>query len=251
LSSFNSELFLALPGASFGRPFFYFPKTDSTNQRLKEMEARNPSEGTLLLAEEQESGRGRWGRRWEAKLGQSLLFSLLLKPQQGSLGQLTPLVGLACAEALSLAGLGLKWPNDLYVDGKKLGGILLEGSPEYLIVGIGLNVSQEAGDFPEELRESATSLRLAGAPSLSREALLSKLLLSLEENYRSWKAEGFKSVQKRWNDKALYMNQEVSTGSIQGRLLGLAEDGGLLLERNEGIQKIVSGEIERLRPLLD
>lgn len=215
------------------------------------MEAEHPAEGTLLLAEVQESGRGRWGRRWEAKLGQSLLFSLLLKPKQGSLGQLTPLVGLACAEALGLEALRLKWPNDLYVEGKKLGGILLEGSPEYLIVGIGLNVSQDTGDFPEELQKSATSLRLAGLPSLGRESILANLLLRLEENYLAWKREGFGSVQKRWNDKALYMNQEVSVGELKGRLLGLAEDGALLLESKEGTRKIASGEIERLRPLLD
>ena len=148
-----------------GRPHVHHRVVDSTNQRGKELAAAGAPHGTVVTADEQTAGRGRQGRSWVAPPGRALLMSLVLR----DLDERFPLVPLAAAVAVCRAfpqADGIKWPNDVWVGGRKVAGILVEGRPRdgWAVLGIGLNVATEAGEFPEDLRDTATSLRAAGSP---------------------------------------------------------------------------------------
>src|SRR6516164_975719 len=156
-----------LRGSLFGKRAFHFFKTDSTNRVAMELGFAGEPEGAVVMAEEQTAGRGRAGRMWHSEKGTGLYVSILLRPRlapaQASL--LTILAGISAQAAVQgLTGLvpELKWPNDLLLNGKKLGGILTEMHAEpsavrFVIVGIGINVNQEK--FPAEISGTATSLR--------------------------------------------------------------------------------------------
>jgi BirA family biotin operon repressor/biotin-[acetyl-CoA-carboxylase] ligase len=214
-----------------------------------ELARQGAPEGTLAVADAQSSGRGRWGRAWEGAAGKSLLFSLLLRPGQGELSQLSAVFGVALAEA---CGIGeLKWPNDLLLSGRKAAGILIEGNRDALVLGIGLNVNQVPEDFPEELRGAATSLRIQQGRELEREAVLARILRSCESHYDLWRQGAFQEIREAWTKRASYLGQRVRAGDVEGTLLGLNEDGSLSIRCGQGIEKLVSGEVFGLRPILD
>ena len=144
-----------------GTPRVHLRRTDSTNERAKELALSGAPHGTLVTAGEQTAGRGRQGRTWTAAPGEALLMSIVLRELRPTL----PLgAAVAICEALPVE-CAIKWPNDIWVDGRKLAGILVEGRPQegWAVLGIGLNVSTRA--FPPELSGIATSLRLAGHTS--------------------------------------------------------------------------------------
>src|SRR5262252_2227951 len=156
-----------LKGSLFGKHIHHFLKTDSTNRVTMEMGYSNEPEGTVVVAEEQNAGRGRAGRTWHSERGTGIYLTLLLRPKISPVQAplLTMMAGLS-AHAAIFAQTGLKpdvkWPNDLMLSGKKVGGILTEMHAEpnlvrFVIVGIGINVNQEK--FPGELNAIATSLR--------------------------------------------------------------------------------------------
>jgi BirA family biotin operon repressor/biotin-[acetyl-CoA-carboxylase] ligase len=170
----------------------FLEKTDSTSSRMKELAAQDAPEGTVLFAEEQSGGRGRMGRNWSSRRGMGIWMSVLLRPEMApdQVQSITLAVSVAVVETLrafisevlsetdstakeSLSGsIGIKWPNDIWQNGKKICGILTElaAEPEklsHVIIGIGINVFQSIEDFPPELQSTATSLRLmlsAGSP---------------------------------------------------------------------------------------
>jgi BirA family biotin operon repressor/biotin-[acetyl-CoA-carboxylase] ligase len=250
LSSFDEGRFLSLlKTRSLGRPFHYFPSTDSSSNQLKRLADQGAEEGTLVLADSQTAGRGRWGRSWESSPGKNLLFSFLLRPASGLRSQLSAVFGLACLEAIHLGRL--KWPNDLWIKGKKICGILLEGSDEAVLVGIGINVNAGTEDFPVDLRSQASSLLLELGTPQDRECLLAETLMRCEALYGQWREEGFEALRARWNENALFMGENVRCGEKEGKLLGLDEDGALLIQSSQGLEKLVSGEVFGLRPVLD
>ena len=141
-----------------GTPRVHLRRTDSTNERAKELALSGAPHGTLVTAGEQTAGRGRQGRTWTAAPGEALLISIVLRELRPTL----PLTAaVAICEALPVE-CAIKWPNDIWIDGRKLAGILVEGRPQegWAVLGIGLNVATET--FPPELDGIATSLRLAG-----------------------------------------------------------------------------------------
>lgn len=163
-----------------------FSSVPSTNDVLRAAGAAGSPAGTCAIAEHQSQGRGRLGRRWEAPEGTALLLSVLLRPGPGgspAAAAVLPLrIGLAIAEAIaSLAPVtpGLKWPNDVLLDGRKTAGILCEAAADFVVAGIGVNVGQGVEDFPPELRDQATSLRLAAGAAPSRAALAGAILRRL------------------------------------------------------------------------
>ena len=155
------------PAAYLGIPIEFRRSLASTNDEVLRRAADGAPEGLVIATDEQTAGRGRQGRTWWDAPGRSLLFSVLLRP--GIPLARFPLLGMAMACAMSEAGsaitgepLAVKWPNDVLHAGRKLCGILAESRPgaagHVLVVGAGINVNQEAGDFPDELRSRATSL---------------------------------------------------------------------------------------------
>jgi BirA family transcriptional regulator, biotin operon repressor / biotin---[acetyl-CoA-carboxylase] ligase len=171
----------------FGFPHRHFSRTDSTNTRARELAEAGASSGTVVTAGEQSEGRGRQGRTWTAPPGKALLYSAVLSPLDERHMLLPIAVPLAvCEAAESLQpGLGcaIKWPNDVWVEGRKLGGILIEARPQdgWAVIGVGLNLAIEPGEFPPELRETATSLS-AGDPEEARAALDAALGRWVEED---------------------------------------------------------------------
>lgn len=227
----------------------WFPEIDSTNTYLRTHMGQDFPEGHVVVADYQSCGRGRWGATWQSSAGKSLLFSVLLRPSSGVLSQLAALFGVACRHALGCGSI--KWPNDVWMGGRKVSGLLLEGGPNGVVLGVGLNVNQESGDFPPELKPLASSLFEETGRIWDREELLAGLLQSLEYHYERWTCDGFAWVRPLWERDALWMGEKVRAGTQMGRILGLSDDGGLLLETEQGPQCVQSGEVERLRPVLD
>src|SRR5438270_4397628 len=146
------------PASTLGLPRLHLRRTDSTNSRAREMASAGAPHGTLVTAAEQTAGRGRQGRTWSAAAGRALLCSLVVRDPP----RLLPLAtGVAVAETVGDRAV-LKWPNDVLLDGRKVGGILVEGRPQegWAVIGIGLNVALREDDFPPELRETAGTLGL-------------------------------------------------------------------------------------------
>jgi BirA family biotin operon repressor/biotin-[acetyl-CoA-carboxylase] ligase len=147
---------------AFGAPRRHYRLTDSTNERARNLAAAGAPSGTVVSASEQTAGRGRRGRAWAAPPGKALLLSAILRPLAAEHALLPLAVPLAVCEAVeSLAPLRcrVKWPNDVWHEGRKLAGVLIEARPpDWAVIGIGLNVSIEPEEFPSDLRHPATSV---------------------------------------------------------------------------------------------
>ena len=217
-----------------GLPRVHHRVIDSTNERAKELALAGAPHGTLVTADAQTAGRGRQGRTWSAEPGDALLLSLVLR----SLDELLPLrAAVAVAESIPLDAQ-IKWPNDVWVDGKKVSGILVEGRPQegWAVLGIGLNVATRS--FPEELSEIATSLTLEGA-SLSREEVLGSLLASLDRLLTAPTAE----VLSAWRERDALSGAPVAWNGGQGTAAGISDAGALLVETDAGVVELDAGEV--------
>jgi BirA family biotin operon repressor/biotin-[acetyl-CoA-carboxylase] ligase len=258
------ELRARLHTTIIGHRILYYPSVPSTNDVALAQGSLGMPEGVLVLAEEQTEGRGRRGRAWLAPGGTCLLFSLLLRPPLAAhqCQRLTMACSLALAESIeSHTGLavGIKWPNDLLVKGRKIAGILTELSFEeerlaHAVVGIGVNVNLDFVD-PQmaALKGQATSVAQETASPVLREALLACILNGLEARYVSLCA-GW-SPHEIWAARLTGVGREVvvsgSTGDLEGRAEGVDEDGALLLRLEDGrVVRILAGDVS-LRPASD
>lgn len=238
----------------------YFKKTDSTNNQAKSLAAEGAEHGTLVVADRQTAGKGRRGRSWTSPAGTGIFMSLILKPaiKPEHASMLTLVAALATAKALEQeTGLKpmIKWPNDLVVNKKKVTGILTEMSADveqihYVVVGVGINVNMT--EFPEEIRETATSLRLETGHEVDRASLITVFLKYFDEEYEKFtKTEDLTLLQEEYNARLINREKEVRIldpahpdGGYNGRALGINETGGLLIEReNHKIEEITSGEV--------
>jgi BirA family transcriptional regulator, biotin operon repressor / biotin---[acetyl-CoA-carboxylase] ligase len=171
----------------FGREYLYVASTPSTQRLL----APDAPEGTVAVANEQTEGRGRLGRRWEARAGTSVLCSVQLRPkvEPSRFPELTVLGAEACADAIrSVTGLepALKHPNDVLIGGRKVAGVLGESDPQRVVLGIGINVNVPAEELPDDVQIPATSLQIETGASVDRVGLLVELLAALERRYDAW-----------------------------------------------------------------
>jgi len=240
---------------------YHFFKTDSTNRVAMELGYADEPEGAVILAEEQTAGRGRAGRSWHSERGAGLYVTLLLRPKLSPVQAplLTMLAGLSAHTAL-LAQTGLsaelKWPNDLLLNGKKLGGILTEMYAEpnavrFVIVGIGINVSQEK--FPGEIAVTATSLRKETGRLHSRLEVLVKLLSQFETDYNRFLQEGAGYVVQRFELISSFANGKrvkVDTGreTFVGTTMGLSAEGLLMVKKEDGGSvTVIAGDVSEVR----
>jgi len=173
-----------LESALLGRRLIVLDEVESTNAYLMER-AADFSDGTIVIAEEQTAGRGRRGRSWHAPRHAALLMSILVKDIEGfgvaDFPKLTHLAAVAVAGGIE--GAQIKWPNDIYLDGKKIAGILVEARGDAAVVGIGVNSDTREDEFPPELEQPATSLRIASGKPVDREAFLCALV----SRFKAWK----------------------------------------------------------------
>lgn len=242
-----------------GRTIYYQDETDSTNLWARRLAKDGAPDGTLVIAEKQNAGRGRLGRTWDSAKGLGLWSSLILRPQipPSALAGITILTAVSMAEAIyEVTGIQVevKWPNDLLYHGKKLAGILAELNGEmdrvnYLVVGVGLNVNHHAEVFPDELKSKATSLRLVGEREYDRKAILRSYLYIFENAYRRLAAGDISDIiaYARQNSATLGHEVTISQGfgkSIRGEAVALDQDGSLWLKAPDGERvKVFSGEI--------
>jgi BirA family biotin operon repressor/biotin-[acetyl-CoA-carboxylase] ligase len=235
----------------------WLPSCDSTNTQLLARAEAGAASGTVIVAATQTAGRGRRGRGWLAEPGDSLTFSLLWRfaPGRVPIG-LSLAMGVAVARALEKVGAGetaLKWPNDILLRGRKLGGILVElvsGTPHAAVIGIGLNRRLPAA-LPPEVRAIAAALDEACV--VSGETLLAALLIELHVALRAFAADGFAVLRADWLARHAYQDAPVMlladfAPPRQGICRGVNEEGALLLEVGGRVERVLSGEIS-LRPL--
>jgi len=250
-----------LKGSLFGKRIFHFFKTDSTNRVALELGHAGEPEGAVVLAEEQTAGRGRAGRAWHSQRAAGIYVTLLLRPKLAPVQAplLTMMAGLSAHSAVqALTGLDvdLKWPNDLLIRGKKVGGILTEMHAEpnqvrFVIVGIGLNANQDK--FPVEIASIATSLLAETGKSQSRMELLLRLLREFESDYNRFLRDGVGSVVARFESISSYARGKrvrVTNGSESyvGTTAGLGPEGLLQVEREDGrVMAVISGDVTEAR----
>jgi BirA family biotin operon repressor/biotin-[acetyl-CoA-carboxylase] ligase len=250
-----------LKGSLFGKRIYHFFKIDSTNRVALELGHAGEPEGAVVLAEEQTAGRGRAGHSWHSERATGIYATLILRPKLAPVQAplLTMMAGLsahAAVQAQTGLTVDLKWPNDLLINGKKVGGILTEMHAEpsqirFVIVGIGLNVNQEK--FPGELGSIATSLRAESGRPQSRLELLVRLLREFETDYNRFLAEGPASVIDRFTEVSTYARGKrvrVSNGkdSFTGVTAGIAPEGLLLVQRDSGTTvTVIAGDVAEVR----
>jgi BirA family transcriptional regulator, biotin operon repressor / biotin---[acetyl-CoA-carboxylase] ligase len=228
----------------------------STNTVMLARAAAGAPSGSVVAAELQTGGRGRRGRTWLSGLGGALTFSLLWRFDDGpaSLSGLSLVVGLACAKALAargVQGVGVKWPNDLLCDGRKLGGILIELQgdalgPSAVVIGIGFNV-RLAADIPEVVDQPVADLAGTGG-SEDRNALLATVLTELAIAIDAFLAGGFSAVADEFDRWHVLRDRDVVVslpdGSrVEGRVTGTAPDGALLVDTAAGPRRFHGGEV--------
>src|ERR1700730_9514052 len=197
-----------LPG-TIGCLIHYFEEVESTQNIARNLAAEGAPHGTAVIAETQSAGRGRMGRGWHSPPGVNLYTTIILRPQiaMPEVPRLSLVAGVAAAEALEDVApdiVQLKWPNDIWLNGRKAGGIIAEAvtdSTNHLtcvLLGIGLNLNLAADDIPLELRERATSVLIATGRRCDRVSVANSLFMRLNTRYRETELRGFAGVRPAW-----------------------------------------------------
>jgi BirA family biotin operon repressor/biotin-[acetyl-CoA-carboxylase] ligase len=230
---------------AFGRQSYFLGRIDSTNAFAKRMAAKGVPHGTLVIAEEQTGGRGRWGRAWQSPPGMGLWFSLVLRPSF-PLSLLTLLGAVSIAEALENSfniRPSLQWPNDVVFDERKAAGILAEtvrngdGTP-FAVLGVGLNVHQREADFPPDFRGKAVSLAMLVPGAIDRVKLLADVLRQMERDYAEAEASGCQSLLERWACRSNLVGKKIALkvheGIERGRVAGFHANGDIILFSEDG-----------------
>jgi len=245
-----------------GRVVHYFDAIDSTNNYAKKLAAEGCADGLAVVAGQQTAGRGRLGRSWVSQPDKGIYITVVLRPDMAPAETqiLTLAAAVAAVRAIYAAAgisLGIKWPNDLVAAGRKVCGILLEMSSEadrvnYIVIGIGINYSQEPEDFPEELRNRAISLKMAAedAPSksISRLSIIRSLLRELDAVYRIILEGGQEKILQMWREHSVTIGREVRfmlrDMEYTGTAVDITRDGKLSIECSDGIRRdLYSGEV--------
>ena len=223
----------------------------STNDDLRVLAEAGATEGLILLAENQTTGRGRRGAAWFSPSGESLACSILIRPEEPKAlwPRLALATGLAVAESLETLGLqaGIKWPNDLWIEQRKVAGILVESGKDFVIIGIGLNVNTL--EFPPEIAKIATSLQLAGGKWYSRADVLSGIVHRLSSRRFQIGSE-FEVLLKAVRLRCVLTGQRVSLHTSQGKKSGIVEGinsrGELMLRNENGIEALIQADEIRI-----
>ena len=241
-----------------GSEILVFDAIDSTNDLAKQYLESDVAEGLVLIADSQTGGRGRMGRSWVSLQGVGIYLSVILKPQiqPSRVPQLTLLAGLATTLAVNeftRQKARLKWPNDVLLNGKKLCGILCEyhstqNREAGVIVGIGINVNHTLTDFPDDLKSSATSLRIETGNSIDRLALVRALIGNLDQQYDAYLGNGEQAVIEKWLENSDMAGKKITVtqgkSATHGTALGLDSQGRLLLLSEKGEELAFdSGEV--------
>lgn len=244
---------------TIGRTLVFHKETGSTNLDAKALAEKGSASGLLVVADMQTAGRGRRGRGWVAPAGQNIYMTLMLRPDcmPDKASALTLVMAVSVMEAVQELipdkDCGIKWPNDIVVNNKKVCGILTEMSAElecihYVVTGVGINVNQE--EFPEEIRETATSLYIESGKETDRSKLVALVMHYFEQNYalfeKTWNLE---HLLDKYNSMLINRGRQVRVldpkGAYEGIAHGINEKGELIVERKDSGEMVYvyAGEV--------
>jgi BirA family transcriptional regulator, biotin operon repressor / biotin---[acetyl-CoA-carboxylase] ligase len=255
---YPSEVGAGLRTKIIGRTIQYYDHVASTMDEAMKLAQDKASDGTVVIAEAQTQGRGRLGRSWVSPKFKGLYFSIIVRPDTAvsEIASITLMAAVSVCEAVKrTCGLEarIKWPNDILLEQKKLGGILTEMNAgldrvNYCVIGIGINVNSE----PKTLVDGAVSLAQQAGSAVNRVELLRELLRQFEHYYLKFKKKEFGSILDAWRQFSVTLGERVRIDMHKGRLDGIAvdidADGGLLVRRDSGIiEKVLAGDVVHCR----
>ncbi len=240
-----------------GSEIYYYEETGSTNIDAKRLGEEGAAHGTIVVADKQNAGRGRRGRTWQSPAGKDIYFTILLRPsfEPDKASGLTLVMALSVAQAVerkcSLKA-GIKWPNDVVLNGKKICGILTEMNMEtdyiqHVVIGVGINVNLD--EMPEEISQTATSILRESGEKTARAELLQEVLARFEENYGMYEKESDLSYMlEEYNSYLVNVGKQVKVldpkGEFEGIARGINASGELLIETPDGkVAEIYAGEV--------
>jgi len=242
------------PAQRLGHTIHRLGAIASTQAEAARLASAGVPEGVVVTATHQTQGRGRRGRGWLDCPGQNLLMSVVLHPRitPGAAPRLSLVAAVAVVDALrevAAVPAAIRWPNDVLVDGRKVAGILPEASTDSagallrVILGIGINVNETA--FPDEVRETATSLRLASGAAFEVEAVLDSVLAALDLRYGQFLAGGLEAIREAWLARTWTIGRRArGAGGVEGVAIDLAPDGALVLRTDAGeTVRVLAGEV--------
>jgi BirA family transcriptional regulator, biotin operon repressor / biotin---[acetyl-CoA-carboxylase] ligase len=244
----SDEIHRYLQTSEFGNEIVYMQTVDSTNRLAMTLASQGAAHGTVVTADQQTDGKGRMGRKWISPPGRNLYLSLILRPDvsPGEASQIPVLSVIASIRALERSApslsLGIKWPNDIYCQGRKISGTLCEMKAEidrvnHVVVGTGINVNMNPDGTP--IKELATSMLIQTGKKHSRVQLAAILLEEFELVYNRWLSESnLDFIVKEWNSYSLLMDMQVdvrtNTKIVTGKAVGIADTGALMLKLPDG-----------------
>ncbi len=257
---YPEEIKMGLTTTLLGKNIHYFDEVSSTNSLAKDIGA-SEEEGTLVIAEVQNGGRGRMGREWVSPQG-GIWMSVLLKPgiPLRHASRLTLVAGLAVTNVMRDLGLDarIKWPNDVRINGKKVCGILTEAKAEvdrvdYVVLGIGINANMDLKDIPDPLRSGSTTLKAELGRHVRRVQFLQDLLFELEQQYIRFKTQQFSQILNDWLALSDTIGREVKVTTpsriIEGKAVGVTSDGALVIRKADNTkEEVIAGRCIYARP---
>lgn len=248
-----------------GSSILYFDVIDSTNNYAKKVASEGCKDGTVIIAESQIAGRGRLGRTWDSSDKKGIWMSVILKPLVApeDVQIITLAASVAVVSAINqISGIkaGIKWPNDIIIEGRKVCGILTEMSTEmeqvnFLVIGIGLNVNHESEDFPSDIKDKAISLKMAGCReciaghgNFDRIEIIKRILCELERIYSKITNGTVSEIISEWKQNSVTLGKEVKVSSRERQYSGIAiditDEGKLIVKCTDGVTREIStGEI--------
>lgn len=251
----ESEILSGMTTEVMGRHVYYYDCLGSTNDEARMLAEQGAPEGSLVVAETQNTGKGRMGRAFFSPEGCGVWMSLILKPDipPADASMITLIGAIAVQEMMESFGLdsGIKWPNDLVIDHRKTTGILTEMSAgpdvvNYIVIGIGINVNMK--EFPEELKETAISMAMASGKTYHRAEVIRRVMKYFEMNYRQFLKDGnLAFLKEKYNSSLIHLNKEISIHEIRrvwrGISRGINDIGELIVSVDSETAVVRSGEV--------
>lgn len=236
-----------------GSKIHYQPSVDSTNSWAARTINSGCGRGEVFLTDFQSKGQGRLDRTWESPSEKNILLSLVDNPPPDTkkTHQLTLIAGIGFLDGLKNifpeTALSLKWPNDIILSGKKLGGILSKHQNNSVVIGVGINVNTTLEDFSPTIRNTAISLKIFSGKEYSREEIIASCLNSYEEWRNIYETKGIEIIIKNWEKRSDIFGKSVKItephGSFEGIVEMLDADGFLLVKAPDGIKQVISGDV--------
>lgn len=252
----EDEIIKNLNTSFIGQNVFYYPSVNSTNETAKSL-AKKAKDGSIIVAEKQLGGKGRLGRVWSSPHG-GIWTSIILKPDIEPIygAKITQVAAAAIIKSLKIINIHalIKWPNDIYINDKKLCGILTEmkcdmDRIDYLIVGVGINANVDENSFPEEVKNIATSLKISKNKTFNRAKILGSFLNEFEDLYlQVTKNNDYSKVLSICRNNSIILDKDAylitSLGKEKVKCIGIDDDGALIIKDSKGITRsVISGEI--------